>query len=290
MQALTVSQHKKEMWTHHKTPLAFMLSFVFGIVCCNVENMYWFQNWGTETAQDINRKELSNDKWLLLGYKILLKKHQGKETHSGMRNTSPKYKDLLMRQVTDLSVQVLATQKTSLTPQWDLIQKKLLHWPTDSSCAELIPKQAVLKSETHDGFDFFLSIFPYCISSSGWEENWTKTSSNSSKWDRCFTPFCRVPGMQFYFQIYMTLEQNLRCLVYREVECWFENRLNLVLEAEERRQFFISSIQGYTLMSIVGFYLYWLSCSSGPVLLQNAQNFTAGEWKKGNILYSIRTV
>lgn len=132
-----------------------MMSFIFGTVCCNVENMYWFHKWGTETAQDINRKKLSNDKWLLLGYKIHLKKHQGRETHSGMRNTSPKYKDLLMRQVTDLSLQVLATRKTSLTPQWDLMQKKLLYWPTDSSCAELIPKQGVFKSETHDDFDFF---------------------------------------------------------------------------------------------------------------------------------------
>lgn len=152
----------------------------FGIVCCNVWNMYWFQNWGTETTQDINGKELSNDKLLLLGYKIQLKKHQGKKPHSGMRNTSPKYEDL-MRQVTDSSLQVLATKKTSLTPQWDLIQKKLLYWPTDSSCAELIPKQGVLKSETPDDFDCFLSIFPYCLFSSGWEEKWTKTSSSSSK-------------------------------------------------------------------------------------------------------------
>lgn len=120
--------------------------------------MHWFHNWGTETAQNIKRKELPNDKWLLLDYKIQLKKHQGNETHCGMRNTSPEYKDLLMRQVTDLSLHVLATKKTSLTPQWDLIQKKLLCWPADSSCAELIPKQGVLKPETYEDFDCFLSF------------------------------------------------------------------------------------------------------------------------------------
>lgn len=28
--------------------------------------------------------------------------------------------------------------------------------------------------------------------------------------------FSRVPGMQYYFEIYVTLEQNINCLVYRE--------------------------------------------------------------------------
>lgn len=62
--------------------------------------------------------------------------------------------------------------------------------------------------------------------------------------------------MKYYFQIYVTLEQNLHCLVHREVEFWFENGLNLLLEPKKWRQFFISSVQGYVLMYIVGFYLY----------------------------------
>lgn len=62
--------------------------------------------------------------------------------------------------------------------------------------------------------------------------------------------------MQFYFEIFVTLEQNLHCFIYREMEFWFENRLNLVLEPKELRRFFISSVQGYILMYTVGFYLY----------------------------------
>ena len=50
-------------------------------------------------------------------------------------------------------------------------------------------------------------------------------------------------GFQYYFEIYVTLEQNLNCLVYREREFWIVNKLNLVLKSEELRQLFISSVR-----------------------------------------------
>lgn len=63
----------------------------------------------------------------------------------------------------------------------------------------------------------------------------------------CFTLFCRVPGMHFYVEIYVTLKQNLQ---------GFTGRWNFGLKIEGLRPFFISSVQGYILMYMVGFYLY----------------------------------
>lgn len=77
--------------------------------------------------------------------------------------------------------------------------------------------------------------------------------------------------MQYYFEIYVTLQQNLNCLVYREIEFWIVNRLYLVLKYEELRQFFISSVRevqgvhtnvycGVLFVLTVMFLNYWDLC------------------------------
>lgn len=112
----------------------------------------------------------------------------------------------------------------------------------------------MLKPETYEDFDCFLSfltLFPPV------DERRIELKLPATVQKRTdFHPFLEGFGMQFYFEIYVTLEQNLHCLVYREMEFWFESRLNLVLELKELRQFLIASVQRYMLLYFLGFYLY----------------------------------
>lgn len=71
---------------------------------------------------------------------------------------------------------------------------------------------------------------------------------------------------------------------YREVEFWFENRGIEAILYFIRSGLYTNVYGGVLFVLTVMFLSYWGLCFC------RTQNLTAREWKKENILYSIRTV